>query len=179
MKYKTLALLALFITLVFGSGITYSVFHSNVSASGNQEIAQFIFQTEKTNHLELSLLDLNPGDTNTFEFAVSNNKSEDISHVTIEYQIIIETYHLMPLKIELYKLEEDKENLIMTCDETYTRNSNNALVCNSSVQKMDYTNKSLDNYIIKVEFPKEYNGIEYSELVDYIDVKIKSWQKTS
>ena len=70
MKYKTLALLALFITLVFGSGITYSVFHSNVSASGNQEIAQFIFQTEKTNHLELSLLDLNPGDTNTFEFAV-------------------------------------------------------------------------------------------------------------
>ena len=39
--------------------------------------------------------------------------------------------------------------------------------------------KALDNYIIKVEFPKECNGIEYSELVDYIDVKIKSWQKTS
>ena len=107
MKYKTLALLGLFITLVFGSGITYSVFHSNVSAIGNQEIAQFIFQTEQTNRLELPLVDLKPGDINNFEFAVSNTKASDTSHVTIEYQIIIETYHFMPLNIELYNLEED------------------------------------------------------------------------
>lgn len=179
MKYKTLALLGLFITLVFGSGITYSVFHSNVSAIGNQEIAQFIFQTEQTNRLELPLVDLKPGDINNFEFAVSNTKASDTSHVTIEYQIIIETYHFMPLNIELYKLEEDKETLVMKCDETHTRNKNKALVCNSEIQKMDHNEKALDNYIIKVEFPSKYNGEEYSDLADYIDINIKSWQKTN
>ena len=67
----------------------------------------------------------------------------------------------------------------MKCDETHTRNKNKALVCNSEIQKMDHNEKALDNYIIKVEFPKEYNGEEYSDLADYIDINIKSWQKTN
>ena len=178
MKYKTLAILALLIALVFGSGITYSVFHSNASLSGNQGIAQFIFKTEKTNHLELPLFNLNPGDSKDYEFSVSNNSENSISHVTIEYQIIIQTYHFMPLDIKLYKIVDDTEELIMTCDEKYTRNEENALVCNSEVQEMSYIEESLDNYIIKVEFPAQYNDIEYSDLVDYIDITIKSWQKT-
>ena len=178
MKYKTLAILALLIALIFGSGITYSVFHSNASLRSNQEIAQFIFKTEKTNHLELPIINLNPGDVNNYEFSVSNTSENKTSHVTIEYQIIIQTYHFMPLDIKLYKVEGETETILMNCDETYNRNkTNNALVCNSVVQEMSYSNDTLDNYVIKVEFPAQYSDIEYSDLVDYIDVTIKSWQK--
>ena len=106
-----------------------------------------------------------------------DNLKEVLSNVTLNYQIIIKTYHFMPLKLELYKVTEDKEELIMTCDENYSRNENNELVCNSPEQEMTYTKEAIDNYKIKAIYPNEFDGIEYSDIVDYIDVEIKSWQK--
>ena len=35
-----------------------------------------------------------------------------------------------------------------------------------------------DDFKIKISFPEAYNNLEYTELVDYIDIDISSWQKT-
>jgi hypothetical protein len=43
---------------------------------------------------------------------------------------------------------------------------------------MGYSVLKLDNYKLKVTFPSQYNGEVYSDLVDYINIEIKSWQKT-
>ena len=42
---------------------------------------------------------------------------------------------------------------------------------------MQYTTNVNDDYELKVEFDEKYNEEEYSDLVDYIDIEIKSWQK--
>jgi hypothetical protein len=79
------------------------MFHSDaILESDNQDIAKFIFNAESLDQIELALIDLNPGDSEEYSFSVSNNYSGNISGVTIEYQIIIKTYHLVPLIIELY-----------------------------------------------------------------------------
>ena len=177
MKYKYLLFLISLIFLTFGLGITYSFFHTTSIGKVDQKIAKFVFNTEKTDILQIPISSINPGDNNEYEFYVSNSKDEITSQVTIEYQMTIKTYHLVPLLIELYKVESDKEKLIMTCDETYSRNDSNELVCNAPLQEMSHEQNLKDNYKLKVSFPSEYNDEVYSGLVDYIDMEIKSYQK--
>ena len=85
----------------------------------------------------------------------------------------------MPLKIELYKDVSGKEELILECTESYSRNSDNLLICNSEVQKMVHSEEVYDEYKLNVSFPSTYNDEKYSDLVDFIDIEIKSWQATS
>ena len=174
MKHRVLIIVILFCLILCCSKITYSLFHSQTFFSiQNMEIAEFIFETKRTDHIELDFADLKPGDIKQFNFQVSNTKDNNITNVTTEYQITIKTFHFMPLLIELYK--DDKK--VMTCDETYSRNADNALVCNSDVWEMGHNSTKTEDFTIKISFPKEFNTEEYTELVDYIDLDIASWQK--
>lgn len=179
MKYKVVIILCILILPIFCYGLTYSIFRSDANLNSNgQAVAKFIFNAESLDEFQLSLTDLKPGDNKEYPFAVSNNYSGNKSDVTVEYQISIKTYHLVPLTIDLYKLNGETEELLLTCDETYTRNERNELVCTTSIQEMGYSDEELDNYKIKVNFSSEYSDAVYSDLVDYINIDMKSWQKT-
>ena len=159
---------------IFGIGITYSYFSSDaVLSSVDQRIAKFVFDAETLDRLELPLIDLTPGQTEEYNFSVSNGSSDLLSDVTIEYQLTILTPHFTPLIIELYK----GEDLILSCDETYSRNENNELVCNSPVQELSYEEEELDNYTLRVTFDGLYSDESFSNLIDYINIEIKSYQK--
>lgn len=174
MKYRVLIIVVLFCLILCCSKITYSLFHSeNFFSIDDMEIAEFIFETKRTDLIKLNFADLKPGDSQEFTFQVSNTKDNSITNVTTEYRITIKTFHFMPLLIELYK----DDDIIMTCDEKRSRNTDNALVCNSKIYELDHKTKEIANYKIKVSFPKEFNSQEYTELVDYIDLDISSWQK--
>ncbi len=176
MKYKILLILLTLVVFVFGAGVTYSAFTTDTSLIiEDQKIAKFIFEAKETEKLELtpSLL---PGDTEEYEFSVTNANEQESSNVTMNYQIILKTFHFMPLTLELYK--KGTEEVIMSCDERYSRNDQGELLCNSEVLEMKHDAKNLDEYQLKVTFPAEYNGMEYEDLVDFIDIEIKSWQKT-
>ena len=130
MRYKILIGLFIVMFIVFSLGLTYSYFNSEIEyISVDQKLASFIFDTETLDRLELPLMDLKPGETHDYNFSVSNTKSNKTSDVTILYQLTVLTPHFTPLIIEIYKGNE----LIMSCDETYSRNTNNELVCNTSV----------------------------------------------
>ena len=176
MKKRIALIVILFCLCICFSKITYSLFTSETYFTlDNMEIAEFIFETKRTDHIELDFMDLKPGDDNEYYFEVTNTKNNIITNVTTEYQITIKTFQFMPLLIELYKNEEK----VMTCNEDYySRNTDNALVCNSAIWELNHKSTETDKYKLKVSFPKEYNSSEYTELVDYIDIDISSWQKT-
>lgn len=179
MRMKIFTIIFLLIILVLGLGVTYSAFTSANDLIVNQEIASFIFETKQTDHISLALSDLKPGDIITNNFSVSNNKEVDekvnVSHVSINYQISLSTYHFMPLTIELFK--GNNEEAILVCDESTGRNDSNEVVCTTEVQNMSFKEGITDEYVIKASFDKKYNTEEYSDLIDYIDIEIKSWQK--
>lgn len=177
MKRKITIIIFILVTLLFGTGITYSIFTSDAKTNTNQKIATFIFNSQKSDSIEIPLIDIYPSITKEYGFSVTNNTNVETSNVTINYQMIIKTYHFMPLNIKLYKVKDEKEELVMTCDETYSRNEENELVCNSPVQEMEFDQKKQDDYKIVVEFPSNYSEEEYTDLVDYIDLEINSWQK--
>lgn len=173
---KRIALILMFGFLnVLLIGVTYSFFVSDANFFANQDIAKFVFNAEETSTISVPITDLNPGDSTSYTFEVTNNVDDIVSQVSISYQCIIKTYHLMPLEIKLYKTGSVEE-LVLTCDETFSRDSDNQLVCNSLVQKMAYDNKVSDTYRLDISFPEAYNDEDYSELVDYIDIDIRSWQ---
>ena len=175
MKNKIKIVLILLFLIPCFYKITYSFFNSGASlAVKNGEIAEFIFEAKRTNHIELEFENFKAGENKEYEFQVSNTKDENITNVTTEYQITIKTFHFMPLLIELYK----NNDLVMTCNEKYSRNTDNALVCNSDIWELGHDSTKTDNFKIKISFPNEYNTLEYTELVDYIDIDISSWQKT-
>ena len=181
MKRRVLIIVILFCLIICCSKITYSLFHSETFFKiHNMEIAEFIFETERTDRIELNFTDLKPGDTQKFKFQVSNTKDNNITNVTTEYQITIKTFHFMPLVIELYKDNEtdndEDDELVMKCDEKYSRNADKSRVCNTDVWEMGHSSTKTENFIISVSFPKEFNTEEYMELVDYIDLDIASWQ---
>lgn len=176
-KYKILIIIVVFIMFVFTSGITYSFFHSTTTINTNQNIAKFIFNTESLDALNIALSDLKPGDNKEYTFDISNQNNEVTSDVIINYEMSIKTYHFIPLIIKLYKIEDSIETLVMNCDESYSRDSENKLVCNTDTIELSHTDSKIDTYKLKIEFPSEYNTTEYTSLVDFIDIEIKSWQK--
>ena len=114
MKRRVCIILIMFSLIVCFTGVTYSLFNSvNYLYTGKINVAEFIFATKRTDHIQLDFTDLKPGDVNEFEFEVTNTKDNVITNVTTEYQITIKTFHFMPLLIELYK----DNDVVMTCDD--------------------------------------------------------------
>ena len=177
MKKKIIIIVAIAVGVLFLSGITYSKFTSSSELSVvDQYLAKFVFEAKMTDTIQLPLVSMTPGSEASYSFVVTNNKDEVRSNVTIDYQISLETFHFMPLSLQLYKVVDEQEELVMTCDESYSRNEQNHLVCNSATQRLTYQEDGEDQYVLKVQFPEEYNDVTYADLVDFIDIHIKSCQ---
>ena len=166
--------------LVFGGALTYSSFFSAAKLEGHdQKIANFIFNAEQGSLIELPLLNMLPGNQEDYLFSVTNTANEKNSETLIKYQISIKTYHFIPLELKLYKVNESSDVLIGVCDETFSRNDKNELVCDMPIQEMSHSQTVVDNYKLVVSFPRSgFDTDAYAGLVDFLNLEIKSWQKT-
>lgn len=179
-KKKIILILLIAYILIFGVNTTYSMYNSSNNAEVQLNFAKIIFNNEEIDSLSLPISDLIPGESLEYKFIVSNNKDGIRSEINIGYSINIETFKIIPVNIELYNIEEEKP--ILSCDDKeFKRNTENKLICNTENFKLDFDNDNTENYILKISFDKynENNDIwteEYSELIDFIDIKINSWQ---
>ena len=174
MRVKVLIIIISLMVLTFGLGISYSYFNSGIVASTvDQKIAGFVFNAQVTDKIEIPVGELAPGETNSHYFSVANIKDGVKSDVTIEYELIILTPHYAPLIIELYKDNE----LVLSCNETYSRNDNNELVCKTDVFELSHEKDEQNGFELKITFDKNYDSEEFANLVDYINLEIKSYQK--
>lgn len=177
MRRKILIIAIILVVVATCVTVTYSHFNSASNVDFESlNAAKFIFNAEVSNTIEIPLSDLKPGDEVSVPFSVTNTKLELTSEVAIEYTLSIKTYHFMPLLIELYKNNDGVEELLLTCDENYSRNESNELVCNTDVFDLPLS-ASNEEYILKVKFPSSENSEIYANLVDYIDIEINSNQK--
>ena len=132
------------------------------------------YSADRKELINIPISNIKPGDDIDYKFAVSNNSKDKKSDVSIKYNIILKTMHFIPLDIELY----DKDNnLVLTCDEKSKRNELNELECSTEDIIMSYEKDITDEYNLKLVFSKDYDTEEYSSLVDYINLEIKSSQK--
>ena len=179
MKYRAIIVLFLGIIILMMSGVTYSVFTSSAGIDVKEtDIAKFVFETEMTDQIHLPLTNITPGQTVTYPFSVTNEKDNILSNVTVSYTITLKTFHFIPLTLEIYKVDGNNREKILTCDETYSRNANNEIVCNSKEMLLSHERAKQDNFEIVLTYPAEYNSPIYTDLVEFIDLEISSVQQT-
>ncbi len=174
MKRKIIILTFIIICLLT-TGITYSLYTSSKDVNIESSIASFIVDVRRTDSFDIPLNDIKPGMELAYDFSVSNNSKDKTSDVFIIYNITLNTMHLMPIDINLY---DESGNLVLTCDETNDRNIRNELECKSSDIEMAYDKDIRDNYTLKVRFDSLYSESSYADLVDYINLRVDSYQKT-
>jgi len=179
-KKKIILILLVIYILIFGINTTYSMYKSSSDANIELSFAKIIFNNEEINSLSLPINDLIPGKELDYEFMVSNNKDGNRSEINIGYEIIIETFNIVPVNINLYN--KDTEKLILECnEEKFDRNTENKLVCSTESFVLNYNEDNTDNYKLNISF-SQYNednilwSEEYSDLIDFVDIKINSWQ---
>ncbi len=180
MKYKILGVLFGTLLLTLSFGLVYSAFHTTGKLnSENLGVAKFIFNTDIKDKLDFPLIDLKPGDIKEYDFSVCNSNENNISEVSMEYEIIISTYHLIPLDLLLYKLDGEEEEEILRCEEgeNFSRNEVNYLVCKTPSRNLSHNQEVVDSYKLRIQFKENYHDEIYSELVDFINMEVKSWQK--
>lgn len=172
---KKLFIVTLLILSFLTTGITYSLYTSSKDINIESSLASFIVDVSRTDNIDIPLSDIKPGDELVYDFSVSNNSKDKTSDVYIIYNITLNTMHLMPLDINLY---DDSGNLVLTCTEENSRNLKNELECKSNDIEMAYDKDVKDNYTLKVKFDSLYSESSYADLVDYINLKVDSYQKT-
>lgn len=168
-------------------GITsaYSAYRSNIKGELSQiQLAKFVFEKQRTNEINLSIDDLIPGDNIIYDFSVANNRNDIVTDVTINYEIEIETLHLIPLTIYLYKMENNEKNLILTCDEASQNLQSGKIKCTTDTIQLDYKEKVNNSYKMEIVYPEFDNdgntwSYDYSNKYDYISVKLNSYQSVS
>ena len=172
MKKKILIIIIMFM-LISVTGITYSLYTNMVKKEIPISLASFNVGVERKNSLDITLNDLEPGSVNRYDFSVLNNTNENISDVSIYYNIVLKTGNYMPLDIKLY----DSSNNVLFDSKDGTRTDENELLLKTEDILMPYSENVKDDYSLEVVFPEEYSGEEYSGLVDYINLTIEATQK--
>ena len=171
MKKKVL-IIAIMFMLISVTGITYSLYTNIMKKSVPISLASFSVGVEKTPTLDIDLSDLEPGSVNRYNFSVLNNIDESMSDVAITYNIVLKTGNYIPLDIKLY---DSSNNLLF--DSTSGVRTNDELLLKTNDITMPYSKNVKNDYSLVVEFPEEYDGEEYSGLVDYINLTIEASQK--
>ena len=170
---KRILIIAIMLMLISVMGITYSLYTNMTKKNVPISLASFSVGVEKTPSLDINIGDLEPGSVNSYNFSILNNIDEEMSDVSITYNIILKTGNYIPLDIKLY----DSENNVLFTSSDGVRTEDEELLLKSSDIVMPYSRSVKNDYRLEVVFPEEYSGEEYSGLIDYINLTIEASQK--
>ena len=124
----------------------YAKYTSRGNASDEARVAQFLFNTGKTDEsrafIEISSIE-KPGDQMKYEFTVSNGTSENCSEVAQDYQVDVTISGNMPLAYTLQKNDEPTPN----------QGGGGTLPAGTY---------QCDRFVLTVEWPKDENDIQYA-----------------
>lgn len=169
---KRILIIAIMFMLISVTGITYSLYTNIMRKTIPVSLATFSVGVEKMPSLDIDLSDLEPGSVNRYNFSVLNNIDEEMSDVSITYNIVLKTGNYIPLDIKLY---DSGDNLLFSTSDGIRENDE--LILKTSDITMPYSSSVKNDYRLEVEFPSIYSGEEYSGLVDYINLTIEASQK--
>lgn len=163
----TLGITTIIFILGYGLIKSYSKYNNNIEGQATVDAAVGITKDNMFQTLNVELDSIVPGDTKTYNFAVTNydTSTSKLNEVTMEYTIEIEKSDNIPVDIVLYK------------DSVNTNILDNDL--KTSGQRFGFSEEQTHNYSLIISWDSSNNSYEYNDLTDYLDIKIHSEQITS
>lgn len=165
--------------LLYITPIAFSRYETTATSNANVDLAFYLLDDNYyTNNIKL--LDLTPrSEPYTFTFSVSNYNSSRAADTNIEYDLTLRTTTNIPLNYELY-LNGDYTTNLITSDNTVADDDGTYFRTLTTEKKiLYYTTNTRNLYTLYVYFPAEYNGAEYSNLIEYVEINVDSKQVTN
>lgn len=113
-----------------------------------------------------------------YTFSISNNKNNQRTETTLEYELNIITTTNLPLLYKLYKNEDYKTGTNIVTKDTTAADEYGTIFRTISTNKeiFVHTENQTNIYTLVVSFPQEYNKTEYQDIIEAIIVEINSRQ---
>ena len=186
----TIFVLMLVHRIVFNS---FSLYESNAVSEATIEVATIA----KDGVLDLSILDdtydtqtikldeMLPGDKQTCRFSIANyyidqnTNQEVITETDMEYELKVRTTTNLPLKYKLSKSTDGSSEVPISLSEIQDEHNTYFYTLLEETGEFRYTTGQSNVYTIEIEFPAEYDSIEYQNIIECIEITVEGHQKVS
>lgn len=141
--------------------------------------AAFYLLNDEYQSKNIKLDALEPRDDEyVYTFSISNNKNNQRTETTLEYELNIITTTNLPLLYKLYKNEDYKTGTNIVTKDTTAADEYGTIFRTISTNKeiFVHTENQTNIYTLVVSFPQEYNKTEYQDIIEAIIVEINSRQ---
>ncbi|MDD6093401.1 MAG: hypothetical protein PUB90_02260 [bacterium] len=173
-------ILIIFIILLIIVPITYSKFQSHAKSNADVKTAFYIIDSNSENK-QIVLDKMIPQDEPyTYNFIVANNNGEKRCETNMEYTLTITTTTNLPLTYKLYLNEKytdpNSKNIIIS--EETAPDDDGTYFKTIKTNKLTFSHEKDESniYQLVVEFPKQYNTIDYQDSVEAIIINVDSKQ---
>lgn len=164
----------LFCSFFFMKG-TYGRFSSSGKSNVIGGIAFYVIDLN-TSTTEIKLENLAPSNVPyVYDISVSNFNKEKQLETKAEYQIIVRTTTNLNLEYKLYK-EGSDENLFISDEIIQDKDGTYYRIMKSDKELFGFTKKVTNDYKFSILFPEQYNDYNYQDILESIEIIVRSSQ---
>lgn len=150
-------------------------FASSVSSNVIGSVAFYVVDLE-TQNVEINLDKLVPSDEEyEYNFTISNYKDEKHLETNAEYDLVIRTTTNLPLEYKLY-MNDKNEDIIISSEQVQDNNGTYFNIMKVNKEYFRYDETKTNNYNLIIKFPKEYSSFNYQDIIESIEIILKSNQ---
>lgn len=157
---------------------TFAKYKTEVTSQTEIQAAFYLLNDEYQS-TNIKLDSLEPRDNEyVYTFSISNNKSNTRTETSLEYELSIITTTNLPLSYKLYKNEDYKTgtNIITNDDVLPDEHGTYFRTIKTEKEVFTHTKNVTNIYTLVIEFPKQYNKVEYQDIIELITIEINSNQ---
>lgn len=157
---------------------TFAKYKTEVTSQTEIQAAFYLLNDEYQS-TNIKLDSLEPRDNEyVYTFSISNNKSNTRTETSLEYKLNIITTTNLPLSYKLYKNEDYKigTNIITSDDILPDEHGTYFRTIKTEKEVFTHTKNETNIYTLVIKFPKQYNKVEYQDIIELITIEINSNQ---
>lgn len=180
---KLVILILCFFVLIRIVTLVLSKYESEAQSIANVNIAFYLLK-EDYKKMTLNLDSLFPqNDAYIYTFTIGNQDGTKTADIDLVYDLTIRTTTNLPLTYNLYKNQEytdsEAQNIIKT--DTIEQDEYNTYfkIMTTETENLNYKEPKTNTYQLVINFPENYNTINYQNIIESIELNVNSHQVTS
>lgn len=167
-RKNKLLLFAVIITTIIVATFAISKYQSTLaSKSGTMTAIPVISLTSNTLNVNLEIDPISKEQDYIFQVSNYNDDLENISEVTMQYNLQIKTLNILPLEFELYNYDEENNEMIGEDLLTNSKSDNITI---------GFGEKEIRTYILKIKWKDDDKNYLYSKEIDCLQLVLNSEQ---
>ena len=153
-------------------------YKSSATSNADVNLAYYLF-TDQDISQDLKLDSILPREEPyNYTLLVANNDGERRTETSIQYSFEIKATTNLPLNYRFYNSQDLTNNLVINSNTIADDDGTYYKYITASGGNFGFQANEQATYILQIEFPEEYNLSQYEGIIEYIQITIKSNQRT-